>query len=170
MKRTNLLSRRRFLSLSTAASAAVLLAGCGFHLRGAGSMPSLPALALEGNNNSPLAQQLSNRLQQLGTEVNSGAPWRVTLGTPSLQERRIGGDGRASREHELTLSTSLSVQERSTNAYALNNATLTSSTRIRVNDDDLLNRESLFQEAEQTLTRQLAQRIVERLANLEALR
>lgn len=170
MKRTNLLSRRRFLSLSTAASAAVLLVGCGFHLRGTGSMPSLPALALEGNNSSPLAQQLSNRLQQLGTEVSPGAPWRVTLGTPSLQERRIGGDGRASREHELTLSTSLSVQERSTNAYALNNATLASSTRIRVSDDDLLNRETLFQEAEQTLTRQLAQRIVERLANLEALR
>ena len=62
------------------------------------------------------------------------------------------------------------MQQRETNAYALNNATLSSSTRIRVSDDDLLNRETLFQEAEQTLTRQLAQRIVERLANLEALR
>ncbi|BBI74725.2 hypothetical protein HAALTHF_40880n [Vreelandella aquamarina] len=126
--------------------------------------------SLEGDDNSALAQQLRTRLQQLGTEVESGAPWRVTLGTPSLQERRIGTDGRASREHELTLSTSLSVQQRETNAYALNNATLSTSTRIRVSDDDLLNRETLFQEAEQTLTRQLAQRIVERLANLEALR
>lgn len=62
------------------------------------------------------------------------------------------------------------MQQRETNAYALNNATLSTSTRIRVSDDDLLNRETLFQEAEQTLTRQLAQRIVERLANLEALR
>ena len=131
-------------------------------------MPRLPALSIEGDDNSALAQQLRTRLQQLGTEVESGAPWRVTLGTPSLQERRIGTDGRASREHELTLSTTLSVQQRETNAYALNNATLATSTRIRVSDDDLLNRETLFQEAEQTLTRQLAQRIVERLANLEA--
>ena len=51
----------------------------------------------------------------------------------------------------------------------LNNATITTDTRIRVSDDDLLNRETLFQEAEQTLTRQLAERIVERLANLEAI-
>ncbi|MGD7651499.1 hypothetical protein, partial [Ralstonia pseudosolanacearum] len=97
-------------------------------------------------------------------------PWRVTLGSPALQDRRIGGESRSSREHELTLSTTLSVQQRTTNAYALNNAALSTRTQIRVNDDDLLNRETLFQEAEQALTRQLAQRIVERLANLEALR
>ena len=139
------MNRRRFLTLSIAASAAVLLSGCGFRLRGSESMPRLPALSLEGDDNSALAQQLRTRLQQLGTEVESGAPWRVTLGTPSLQERRIGTDGRASREHELTLSTSLSVQQRETNAYALNNATLSTSTRIRVSDDDLLNRETLFQ-------------------------
>ncbi|WP_394424489.1 LPS assembly lipoprotein LptE [Vreelandella stevensii] len=164
------MNRRHFLTLGSAACAVALLGGCGFRLRGTDSMPNLPPLALEGDANSTLAQQLRTRLQQLGTEVENGAPWRVTLGTPSLQERRIGTDGRASREHELTLSTSLSVQQRETNAYALNNATLSTSTRIRVSDDDLLNRESLFQEAEQTLTRQLAQRIVERLANLEALR
>ena len=168
MKPAQPITRRRFLALSTAASAAVLLSGCGFHLRGTESMPRLPALSIEGDDNSALAQQLRTRLQQLGTEVESGAPWRVTLGTPTLQERRIGTDGRASREHELTLSTTLSVQQRETNAYALNNATLATSTRIRVSDDDLLNRETLFQEAEQTLTRQLAQRIVERLANIEA--
>jgi LPS-assembly lipoprotein len=62
------------------------------------------------------------------------------------------------------------VQQRDTGAYALNDATVATSTRIRVSDDDLLNRETLFQEARQTLTRQLAQRIIERLANLEALR
>ncbi|WP_249978518.1 LPS assembly lipoprotein LptE [Vreelandella olivaria] len=169
MKQPTPLTRRRFLATSIAASAAVLLGGCGFRLRGTESMPQLPPMSIEGNDNSPLAQQLRNRLQQLGTDVSAGAPWRLTLGTPSVQERRIGGEGRASREHELTMSTTLSVQERATNAYALNNATLSSSTRIRVSDDDLLNRESLFNEAERTLTQQLSQRIIERLANLEAL-
>lgn len=169
MKQTNVLTRRRFLATSTA-FAAVLLSGCGFRLRGTESMPQLPPLSIEGDENSALAQQLRTRLQQLGTEVRPGAPWRVTLGSPALQDRRIGGESRSSREHELTLSTTLSVQQRTTNAYALNNAALSTRTQIRVNDDDLLNRETLFQEAEQALTRQLAQRIVERLANLEALR
>ena len=169
MKQTNVLTRRRFLATSTA-FAAVLLSGCGFRLRGTESMPQLPPLSIEGDDNSALAQQLRTRLQQLGTEVRPGAPWRVTLGSPALQDRRIGGESRSSREHELTLSTTLSVQQRTTNAYALNNAALSTRTQIRVNDDDLLNRETLFQEAEQALTRQLAQRIVERLANLEALR
>ena len=161
------MNRRTFLTTSIAASAAVLLSGCGFHLRGTGSVPDLPALALEGDSNSATAQHLRTRLQQIGTEVTPSALWRVTLGTPSMLQRRIGSDSRSSREHELTLSTTLSVQQRDTNAYALNNATVAVSTRIRVNDDDLLNRETLFQEAEQVLARQLAQRILERLAYIE---
>ncbi|WP_235039530.1 LPS assembly lipoprotein LptE [Vreelandella profundi] len=169
MKPLNALTRRRFLATSIAASAAVLLSGCGFQLRGRDSLPTLPTLALEGDNNSAVAQQLTTRLRQLGTQVEPGAPWRVTLGAPSLVERRLGGDGRASREHELTLSISLSVQERASNAYHINNSTLSSSSRIRVNDDDLLNRESLFAEAEQTLARELSQRIIERLANVEGM-
>lgn len=163
------MNRRTFLSASIATSAAVLLSACGFRLRGSESLPTLPTLSLEGDNNSAVAQQVASRLQQLGTRVEAGAPWRVTLGTPSLIERRLGGDGRASREHELTLSTSLSVQERESNAYHINNATLSTSTRVRVSDDDLLNRETLMLEAEQALARQLAQRIIERLANVEGM-
>ncbi|MCH4813510.1 hypothetical protein [Vreelandella neptunia] len=163
------MNRRKFLTLSIAASAALLLSGCGFRLRGSESLPTLPPLALEGDTNSAVAQQVATRLQQLGTQVTAEAPWRVTLGTPTLIERRLGGDGRGSREHELTLSTSLSVQERASNAYHINNATLSTSTRIRVSDDDLLNRETLMMEAEQSLSRQLAQRIIERLSYIEGM-
>ncbi|HAA44093.1 MAG: hypothetical protein XD36_1789 [Halomonas sp. 54_146] len=167
------MNRRTFLTrsitISIAASAAALLSGCGFRLRGRDSLPTLPTLALEGDTTSAVAQQVAIRLQQLGTQVVAGAPWRVTLGTPALIERRLGGDGRASREHELTLSTTLSVQERASNAYHLNNVALTTNTRIRVSDDDLLNRETLMMEAEQTLARQLSQRIIERLANVEGM-
>lgn len=163
------MNRRTFLTASIAASAAVLLSGCGFRLRGAESLPTLPTLTLEGDTNSAVAQQVASRLQQLGTRVTAGAPWRVTLGTPVLTERRLGGDGRASREHELTLSIRLSVQERETNAYHINNEALSTSTRIRVSDDDLLNRETLMREAEQTLTQQLSQQIIERLAYVEGM-
>ncbi len=163
------MNRRTFLTASIAASAAVLLSGCGFRLRGTESLPTLPTLALEGDTNSAVAQQVASRLQQLGTRVTADAPWRVTLGTPVLTERRLGGDGRASREHELTLSTSLSVQERASNAYHINNETLSTDTRIRVSDDDLLNRETLMMEAEQTLARQLSQQIIERLTYVEGM-
>lgn len=163
------MNRRTFLTLSIAASAAVLLSGCGFRLRGADSLPTLPPLTLEGDTNSAVAQQIASRLQQLGTQVTADAPWRVTLGTPVLTERRLGGDGRASREHELTLSARLSVQERASNAYHVNNETLSTDTRIRVSDDDLLNRETLMMEAEQTLARQLSQQIIERLSYVEGM-
>ncbi|OJA04752.1 hypothetical protein [Halomonas sp. QHL1] len=163
------MNRRSFLITSIAASAAVLLSGCGFRLRGTESLPTLPTLSLEGDTNSAVAQQVASRLQQLGTQVTADAPWRVTLGTPALIERRLGSDGRASREHELTLSTTLSVQERVSNAYHLNNETLSTDTRIRVSDDDLLNRETLMMEAEQTLARQLSQRIIERLTYVEGM-
>lgn len=163
------MNRRSFLTTSITAFAAVLLSGCGFHLRGQASLPTLPTLSLEGDTNSAVAQQVASRLQQLETQVVPDAPWRVTLGTPVLNERRLGGDGRASREHELTLSISLSVQERASNAYYINNETLSTDTRIRVSDDDLLNRETLMMEAEQTLARQLSQRIIERLATVEGM-
>jgi len=163
------MNRRTFLTASIAVSAAVLLSGCGFRLRGTQSLPTLPTLALEGDTSSAVAQQVASRLQQLGTQVTADAPWRVTLGTPVLTERRLGGDGRASREHELTLSTSLSVQERASNAYHINNETLSADTRIRVSDDDLLNRETLMMEAEQTLARQLSQQIIERLTYVEGM-
>ena len=163
------MKRRTFLTLSIAASAAVLLSGCGFHLRGSESMPTIPPLSLEGDTNSAVAQHVASRLQQQGIPVTPEAPWRVTLGTPVLTQRGLGSDGRASREHELTLRTTLSVQERASNAYYLNNATLSTNTRIRVSEDDLLNRETLMMEAEQELARQLSQRILERIAYLEGM-
>ncbi|WP_447556125.1 LPS-assembly lipoprotein LptE [Vreelandella sp. EE22] len=162
------LTRRHLLKLGSVAASAALLSGCGFRLRRADSIPTLPPLSIEGATATPLAQELENRLSRQGTVVAPGAPWQVTLGTPAVDNRPLGSDGRASREHELTMSVSVSVQQRETGAYALNNAVITTSTRIRVNDDDLLNRETLFEEANQTLTHQLVRRIIERLGTLEA--
>ncbi|MCP1327968.1 hypothetical protein BIS11_14615, partial [Halomonas sp. 707D4] len=67
-----------------------------------------------------------------------------------------------------TMSVTVSVQQRANDAYALNNETIATSTRIRVNNDDLLNRQSLLEEATQALARRLAERIIERLGRLEA--
>lgn len=160
------MNRRSFLATSMAASAAVLLSACGFRLRGTGSMPNLPPLTLEGDTQSDMARELATRLERQGDTGGGNAEWRVTLGSPRLDERRLGGEGRGTRDHELTLSSTVSVQRLGDNAYLLNGETLSVSTRIRVNDDDLLNRETLFSEAEQTLNRELAERIIERLSAL----
>ncbi|MEC4767529.1 twin-arginine translocation signal domain-containing protein [Halomonas sp. CUBES01] len=157
------MNRRSFLATSMAASAAVLLSACGFRLRG--PMPSLPPLTLEGDTNNDMARQLAARLEQRSSSGDS-VDWRVTLGSPTLDERRLGGISYGSRDHDLTLSSTISVQRRDDNAYLLNSETVSVSTRIRVSDDDLLNRESLFSEAEQTLNRELAERIIERLSSL----
>lgn len=160
------MNRRSFLAASMAALAAVLLSACGFRLRGTGSMPSLPPLTLEGDTQSDMARELATRLERQGNTGAGSAEWRVTLGSPRLDERRLGGEGRGSRDHDLTLSTTISVQRLDDNAYLLNGETLSVNTRIRVNDDDLLNRETVFSEAEQTLNRELAERIIERLSAL----
>lgn len=167
------LTRRRFLKHSITASIAtsvVVLGGCGFRLRGSKSQPQLPDLALEGDTRSDVAQSLQAQLKAAGTGMREDAPWRLTLSTPELFERRLGAEGRGSREHQFTLSTQVSLQQRSNSAYVLNSERMSVSTDQRVNDDDLLNRDVLIDEVRQALSRQLAQRIIERLATLEALR
>ncbi|MCL7930020.1 hypothetical protein [Halomonas llamarensis] len=168
------MNRRAFLAksaltVSIAASMAVL-SGCGFRLRGSSSQPKLPVFTLEGDTRSDVAQSLQTQLAGIGAGVRENAPWRLTLDTPALFERRLGAAGRGSREHEFTLSTHVSLQQRSNNAYVLNSEQVNTSIRQRINDDDLLNRDVLMSEVRGELSLQLAQRIIERLATLEVLR
>ncbi|MCP1314364.1 hypothetical protein BIS12_08540, partial [Halomonas sp. 707D7] len=74
-------TRRRLLAIGASLASAALLAGCGFKLRGVGSLPALPPLSLEGDTTSALARALEAQLSRQGTQVADDAPWRVTLGT-----------------------------------------------------------------------------------------
>lgn len=164
------LKRRAFLSAALTASAAVMLSGCGFHLRGHDSLPTLPAFALEGDTQNDLGQALSQLLNTRGSGISSDAPWQLTLSSVEMHNRRLGGDSRGSREHEFTLDARVSLQQRTDQAYVWNRKSISTATRLRVNDDDLLNRDVLINEARQQLARKLATRIVEHLASVEALR
>ena len=74
------MQRRHFLGLTLASGAALLLAGCGFHLRGVGGeVLSLDSLALDGAD-TPFAEQLTKRLESLGTRVDETASLRLNLG------------------------------------------------------------------------------------------
>lgn len=168
------MNRRAFLAKSaltvSIAASVAMLGGCGFRLRGSESLPKLPAFTLEGDTRSDVAQSLQTQLEGIGAGVREDAPWRLTLDTPELFERRLGAAGRGGREHEFTLSTRVSLQQRSNNAYVLNSEQVSTSTRQRISDDDLLNRDVLMGEVRRELSQQLAQRIIERLATLEVLR
>lgn len=162
--------RRAFIGAALTASAAVMLSGCGFQLRGRDSLPTLPAFALEGDTQSNLGQALAQLLRTRSGGIRDDAPWRLTLSAVEMHNRRLGGDGRGSREHEFTLEARVSLQQRDNQAYVWNRKSISTATRLRVNDDDLLNRDVLINEARQQLSRKLATRIVEHLASVEALR
>lgn len=163
-------TRRALIGATLGTSAAVLLGGCGFHLRGRNGLPTLPLFTLEGQSQSDLGQALQRQLERYDSGTSANAPWRLTLGNVDMRSRRLGGDGRGSREHEFTLSVRVSLQQRDNQAYVWNRKTLSRSVRQRVNDDDLLNRDVLINEARRQLADQLARRISERLASLEALK
>ncbi|XKF16552.1 hypothetical protein LL947_05290 [Halomonas sp. BLK-85] len=165
------MTRRHFLRLTLMAgitASAVMLGGCGFQLRGIQRQGKIPPMALDGDTRSLVARNLTVELNNLGNGMDEEAPWRLTLSSPTLEQRRLGGEDSGSQEHEFTLKVDVSVQERSSDGYALNNQTLTVISRQRLNDDDLLNRESLIEETRLTLSRRLAQRVVERISALEA--
>ena len=165
------MTRRHFLRLSLItgmAASAAMLGGCGFQLRGTQRQRNIPPIALEGDTRSLVARNLTVELNNLGNGIDEDAPWRMTLSSPTLEQRRLGGKDSGSQEHEFTLEINVSVQARSSNGYAMNNQTLSVISRQRLNDDDLLNRESLIEETRLTLSRRLAQRVVERISALEA--
>ena len=165
------MNRRHFLRLSLGSgmvASAAMLAGCGFQLRGTQRQTHIPPLTLEGETRSLVARAVSVELNTLGNGVSEDADWRLTLSTPELTERRLGSEGRGSREHEFTLSVQVSVQQRNNNAYALNVPRLSVSARQRLNDDDLLDRESVIEELRIMLSKRLAQRVIQRITVLEA--
>ncbi|WP_017430176.1 LPS-assembly lipoprotein LptE [Vreelandella jeotgali] len=168
------LQRRTFLRHAALGAALIplagtLLSGCGFHLRGRDGLPDLPALALEGDTQSALGQALAQRLERRSGGIREDAAWQLTLGGVRVHNRRLGGNGRGSREHEFTLEADVSVQQRSTGAYLWNREAFSETLRRRINNDDSLNRDVLVKESRQQLGERLAGRIMERLGSIEAL-
>jgi LPS-assembly lipoprotein len=93
--------------------ALLLLAGCGFHLRGSGDVRPLPAIQVRGGG--PLAAELERTLRSQGTpvvDVASQAQWVVSL-ADIRRERRTAAVGRTGRvqEYELHYSVRLEVAD-----------------------------------------------------------
>ncbi|WP_251978437.1 LPS-assembly lipoprotein LptE [Salinicola avicenniae] len=159
---------RRLVPTATLALTVVLLAGCGFHLRGLNQPAlSLPEIGLTAGD-TPLAQAVQDALEGAGTRVTDSADLRVNLGDERIQETRLTRSDSGSRETELTLTAPFSVQRRDDDAYVLNQRQLETSTTVLISTDNLYSMDQVRLEAEQNLRREAARQLVDRLEALQA--
>lgn len=163
------MKRRHFLQM-TATLAGLTLSGCGFQLRGRQANQTLKAIQVEGNRSSTLYRALERRLvaDQAKHATSSEPPaWQLSLGADKFETRQIGS--RMSNEYRLSLSVPITVQERGSGKIALDSTSISVSTSTHMDDNALLNRDIIEDNARHQLTRQLAERIVERLRLIDAL-
>ncbi|GAB2784924.1 hypothetical protein GCM10027040_08790 [Halomonas shantousis] len=163
------MKRRTFLlhSLSLATSA-MLLSGCGFHLRGLGaSTQTLPALDLEGDV-SPLTDTVVTALERSGARLDEQAAIRVNLGEEQIIQQRLTSNDTGSQERRLILRAPFSVQRVADGAYLLDQQWLEVSNTVLVSDENLLARDDQLEDAIHQLRQEAARQLVERLRALQA--
>ncbi|MDW5376772.1 hypothetical protein R6258_07545 [Halomonas sp. HP20-15] len=169
MKRRTFLARTLSVALVGASIAA--LPGCGFHLRGTGATQNLgiERLALAATP-SALSDSVSRALRDAGIELSDAAPLRLNLGEERIQEIDLSGGNSGTHEIELQLEAPFSVQRTADNAYLLDQQQVQVATTFRANDDELLTRDDDREQALEALRRDAAQRLIDRLSNLDAAR
>lgn len=160
------MQRRRFLTLGLAGTAGLLLAGCGFRLRGLDDpTPALQELALAGPDGD-LSRLARNRLESAGTRVQEGAALRLNLGEAEVRRRALSVLDSGPRDEEMTLTAPFSVQRSGDGAYLLDQQRLEVAIRYTVSDADLLNQEALREEARQELLDAAVRQLLDRLRTL----
>lgn len=160
------MQRRTLLSLALAGTAGLALTGCGFRLRGLDAPSlSLDELAVAGGDDA-LSRLVVDRLEAAGTRVHEAAPLVLNLGPETVDRRRQGVLDSGPRDEEMTLSAPFSVQRREDGAYLLDQQRLEVATRYTISDDDLLNRETLRDEALDELREAAARQLLDRLRSL----
>lgn len=160
------MQRRTFLNLAVAGSASLVLAGCGFRLRGLDTpLLAMDTIALVASD-SDLTPVVRETLENAGTRVRQDAPLRLNLGSESFREsqRTFGTTG--SREIEISLTAPFSVQRTSDNAYLLDQQRIEVSTNIQVSSDNLLAQDDMLAEARQRLRQEAADQLLDRLRPL----
>ncbi|MFW6345632.1 MAG: LPS assembly lipoprotein LptE [Halomonas sp.] len=159
------MQRRDFLRFTLAGAAGLILAGCGFRLRGFdASSPPLDAIRLAGPD-SDLARLVRRRLEAAGTRVHEDAELTLNLGEPEFESRRLSVLDSGPRDEEQSLSARFSVQ-RADGAYLLDQQRLTVSRRDSVDAGDLLNSDTRREENRDELLGEAADRLLDRLSAL----
>ncbi len=169
MKRRTFLARS--LSAALVGASIVALPGCGFHLRGTRQTQGvgIDRLALAATP-SALSDSVSRALRGAGITLNDAAPLRLNLGEERLQEIGLSGSDSGTHEIELQLEVPFSVQRTDDDAYLLDQQQVQVVTTFRANNDELLTRDENRERALETLYRDAAQRLLDRLRNLDTTR
>ncbi|WP_136066717.1 LPS-assembly lipoprotein LptE [Modicisalibacter radicis] len=169
MKRRTFLTRSLSVALLGAGIAA--LPGCGFHLRdtGASQDVGIDSLALAATP-SALGDSVGRALRDAGIELSDAAALRLNLGTERIQEIDLSAGGSGTREIELQLEVPFSVQRTGDDAYLLDQQRVAVATTFRANDNELLTQDDDRERALESLRRDAAQRLLDRLRNLDASR
>ena len=161
------MQRRHFLGLTLASGAALLLAGCGFHLRGVGGeVLSLDSLALDGAD-TPFAEQLTKRLESLGTRVDETASLRLNLGGEDVSIRQVGVLDTGSQDQQLVLRIPYSIQRSSDGAYLADRQAVEVLEEFSITDDNLLSQDELRTEALENARREAVRQMIDRLRAIE---
>ncbi|WP_280548539.1 MULTISPECIES: LPS assembly lipoprotein LptE [unclassified Halomonas] len=160
------MQRRTLLQLGLAAGASLVLAGCGFRLRGLDQpVVAIDALALSGTE-SELARLVARRLESAGTRIDGQAERVLNLGPESFRERRLSVLDSGPRDLEMTLEVPFSVQRRADSAYLLDQQRLEVSERLTVNDDELLAQDDLREATRERLREAAVRQLMDRLRAL----
>ncbi|MCI0508692.1 LPS-assembly lipoprotein [Chromohalobacter marismortui] len=162
MKRRSLISHALIVLATT-----MLLAGCGFQLRGIGDNAfDVPTVALSAPQGE-LRDAVVQALEGARAGPREDASLRVNLGEERISETSLTIGNSGSQQRRLTLSVPFSVQRSEDNAYVLDQQTLETSTTLSVDNDNLLSQGELRNEALASLRQEAARQLVNRLRALE---
>lgn len=161
------MNRRSFLVGLTGMSLALILAGCGFQLRGTGpgSSLSMSELTLDTADGptSELTREISQELNSAGVTLTEQAPWRLNLGSESIQERELTFGEAGTQERQLTLTVPWSLQRVSDGAYLASQEDLTVQGTFYTSSDQLLTRDDARNTLRTQLRQDAARRLIDRL-------
>ncbi|HET8790932.1 MAG TPA: LPS assembly lipoprotein LptE [Modicisalibacter sp.] len=164
MKRRTFLTKS--LGMMATGVAMASLAGCGFHLRGQREPLSFDRLTLVAPIGE-LADYVRRELRNAEVALVGDAPLRVSLGPERIEEFVLTAGGSGSQEIELHLTAPFSVQRTRDGAYLLNQQWVEVTTTYLANDDNLLVRGDLREQALDDLRREAARQLLTRLRALE---
>lgn len=162
------MQRRQFLGLTLSAAGALVLSGCGFHLRGLeeGGILTLEQLAVAGNE-GPFADMLVQRLEDYGVQVRDDAPLRLNLSTENASYRQLSTLDSGTQDGQLVLNVPYSIQRTSDNAYLQDRQSVEVVEDYSLASDNLLSQDDVREDALENARREAVRQMIERLRSLQ---
>ncbi|WP_189519208.1 LPS-assembly lipoprotein LptE [Kushneria pakistanensis] len=165
------MKRRAFLAGLAGAGLVLMLAGCGFQLRGTGpgSTLTLGELALEsaGGPTSELTREITQELNSAGVTLNDQAPLRLNLSSEAFRERELTYGDAGTQERQLTLTVPWSLQRVADGAYLASQEEVVVSGTFYTSSDQLLTRDDAREALKSQLYQNAARRLIDRLQTFQ---